>query len=321
MSGARRRPPTSPPAPSLNREMPPDEWPRQRLLRSGGAALSDAEVLALVLGSGCREVCSLVLAREILRETAGLGGLVGIRVSALRRRGLGEAKYSGAEIRSCTEGAEAPLQQGARPRHTLRAGARITSCTEGVEAQSSQGARLRHSGAYAAGSATPLGRMQRRANASVFLRRSTKAAAVLAALELARRLVKTELPERELIKRPAQVARYLALQYPVRDQEVMGALYLDGRDRLIGEGEAFRGALGHAIVEPRPIIFQALLRGAASVILFHSHPSTDPSPTSDDLRFTRRMETACEAIGIRLLDHLILGSARRWVSLRDQGRW
>jgi AbrB family looped-hinge helix DNA binding protein len=89
----------------------------------------------------------------------------------------------------------------------------------------------------------------------------------------------------------------------------MGALYLDGRDRLIGEGEAFRGALGHAIVEPRPIIFQALLRGAASVILFHSHPSTDPSPTREDLRFTRRMDAACEASHILGSDRDLL---RRW---------
>ncbi len=90
MPGQRRRAPLPPPpAPSLVREMPPDERPRQRLLRSGGDALSDSEVLSLVLGSGSRGICPLELAREILRETSGLPGLVGIRADSLRRRGLG----------------------------------------------------------------------------------------------------------------------------------------------------------------------------------------------------------------------------------------
>jgi DNA repair protein RadC len=82
----------SPPPPSSIREMPPEERPRQRLLRSGGESLADPEVLALILGNGCREVCSLELAREILREAGGLMGLVGIRCDALQRRGLGAAK-------------------------------------------------------------------------------------------------------------------------------------------------------------------------------------------------------------------------------------
>ena len=62
-----------------------------------------------------------------------------------------------------------------------------------------------------------------------------KAASVLASLELARRLARAEIPERELLDRPAEIARYLVLRYAVRDQEVMGALYLDARHRLIAE--------------------------------------------------------------------------------------
>lgn len=72
--------------------MPLDERPRQRLLRSGGPSLSDAEILAVLLGNGCREVCTLELAREILDEGGGIEGLIGIRSAALQRRGLGEAK-------------------------------------------------------------------------------------------------------------------------------------------------------------------------------------------------------------------------------------
>jgi len=240
---AGRRPRRSPPPrsrrelPSLIREMPPDERPRQRLLRSGGEALSDPEVLALVLGHGSRNVCSLELAREILQETAGLPGLVGIRAEALQRHGLGEAK----------------------------------------------------------------------------------AASVLAALELARRLARAEVPEREPMTKPAEVARYLALRYGRRNQEVMGALFLDTRRRLVGEAELFRGCLTRASVEPRQILALGLDRAAESLVLFHTHPSGDPSPTIEDVRFTRRMAEACGIVGLRLVDHIILGGARHWVSLQARG--
>ncbi|HSL83674.1 MAG TPA: DNA repair protein RadC [Thermoanaerobaculia bacterium] len=217
--------------------MPPEERPRQRLLRTGAKALSDAEVLSLVLGNGCREVCPLELARGILNETGGLPGLVGIRLDSLQRRGLGEAK----------------------------------------------------------------------------------AATVLASLEIARRLAEFDLPDRQPMARPYLLVRYLFLRYAVRDQEVVGALYLDGRSRLMGEEEFFRGALSKATVEPRQILAPALQRSAVSVCLFHTHPSGDPSPSLEDLNFTRRMAEACNAVGVQLLDHLILGGTRRWVSLRDRG--
>lgn len=229
--------PTTPPPPSLIRETPPEERPRQRLLRSGGAALSDPEVLALVLGNGCRMVCSLALARDILDEAGGLLGLVGIRPEALRRRGLGDAK----------------------------------------------------------------------------------AAAVLAALELSRRLASADLPQREILRNPARVARYLVQRYARRDQEVMGALYLDTAHRLLAEGEVFRGTVQRAAVEPRQILVPALARGARGVVLFHTHPSGDPEPSLEDKGFTRRMHEACSAVGVTLVDHLILGSTRRWVSLHSRG--
>jgi DNA repair protein RadC len=223
---------------SLLREMPVEERPRQRLLRGGGDALADPEVLSLILGSGCRGVCALELAREILTETGGLTGLVGMRPDTLQRRGLGEAK----------------------------------------------------------------------------------AAAVLAALELARRLARSEVPRRLSMKRPFRVASYLSLRYGLRDQEAVGALFLDVRNRLLGEAEIARGTLDRALIEPRQILWPALARGAAGVVIFHNHPSGDPTPSLEDVKFTRRMAAACDAVGVKLIDHLILGSAQRWVSLRERGR-
>jgi DNA repair protein RadC len=157
------------------------------------------------------------------------------------------------------------------------------------------------------------------------LRRSglgdAKLAAVLAAVELAARLARSQLPDREPLTSPAAVARYLLLRYGRADQEVMGALYLDSRNRLLAEREVYRGTLARAAVEPRGLLKEALLRGAAGLLLFHTHPSGDPSPSAEDLAFTRRLAEAGEAVGVRLVDHLVLGDASRWVSLRERGGW
>jgi DNA repair protein RadC len=225
--------------PGLIRELPPDERPRERLLRGGGGALSEAELVAVLLRTGRPGASSVALAHELLAEAGGIVGLAGVGTAALRRRGLGPAK----------------------------------------------------------------------------------AAALLAAVELGRRLARAQLSDREPLAHPAAAARYLGLRYAVRDQEVMGALYLDSRNRLLAEGEVFRGTLNRAAVEPRGLLKEALVRGAAGLLLFHTHPSGDPSPSVEDLAFTRRMAEAGDLLGVRLVDHLILGAGGAWVSLRERGAW
>jgi DNA repair protein RadC len=146
-----------------------------------------------------------------------------------------------------------------------------------------------------------------------------QAANLLAAVEIGRRLAREEVPEREPLRRPAEVVRYLSLRYRQRDQEVMGALFLDTRNHLLGDREIFRGTLDRAVVEPRVILKECLLRGAAGVVLFHTHPSGDATPSDTDRLFTRRMEAAGEAVGVRLHDHLVIGGCGRWVSLKARG--
>jgi DNA repair protein RadC len=151
--------------------------------------------------------------------------------------------------------------------------------------------------------------------------RDTQASALLAACELACRLARHGIPKRHCLRRPIQVARYLALRYQQRDQEVMGALFLDVRRHLLADQEIFRGTIHRAAVEPREILKQCLLRGATGLVLFHTHPSGDPTPSAEDVFFTRRMAEAAAVIGVELVDHLILGTTTRWVSLRERGAW
>ncbi len=148
-----------------------------------------------------------------------------------------------------------------------------------------------------------------------------QSATLLAAVELGRRLARARLPERQPLTNAEAVARYLGMRYALRDQEVMGALYLDTRNRLIREREIYRGTLSRAAAEPRAVLKAGLLADAAGFVLFHTHPSGDPSPSVEDLSFTRRIRDAGEVVGIRLVDHLILATGGRWLSLRQRGGW
>lgn len=144
---------------------------------------------------------------------------------------------------------------------------------------------------------------------------------VSAILELARRLARSRMESRLPLDCPATVAEYVLLRYANVDQEIMGALYLDTRQRLRAESELFRGTLSRAAVEPRLILKKALLESASKLILFHTHPSGDPAPSTEDLNFTRRLDEAAKLIGVRLQDHVIVGGGGRWVSLKRRGGW
>jgi len=151
--------------------------------------------------------------------------------------------------------------------------------------------------------------------------RDAQITALLAACELACRLACRRIPDREPLSRPDQVARFLTLRYQQRDQELMGALFLNASHRLLGHQEIYRGTLHRAAVEPREILKQCLFRGAAGFVLFQTHPSGDPTPSAEDWLFTRRMAEAAAVIGVDLVDHLVLGTPGRWVSLKERGGW
>ena len=90
-------------------------------------------------------------------------------------------------------------------------------------------------------------------------------------------------------------------------KEYFLALHLDGKNRVICVDMVSSGSLNQSIVHPRETFKTALLSSAAAIILMHNHPTGDPTPSQEDIQITRRLIEAGELLGIKVLDHIIVG--------------
>jgi DNA repair protein RadC len=108
-------------------------------------------------------------------------------------------------------------------------------------------------------------------------------------------------------------------KYALADREVMVLIFLDAKASEIGTEIHTIGGVESAAVYPAEVFKSAIMKGAASIIMVHNHPSGDPEPSLADKEITRQMVYLGEALGIRVLDHVILGGPGRYVSLADLG--
>jgi DNA repair protein RadC len=103
-----------------------------------------------------------------------------------------------------------------------------------------------------------------------------------------------------------------------RETEQFRVLFLDRKNVLIADEEQARGTVDHVPVYPREIVKRALELNASALILVHNHPSGDPTPSDADLSMTAQVKEACQALGLVLHDHLIIGKSRE-LSFRSSG--
>ena len=94
---------------------------------------------------------------------------------------------------------------------------------------------------------------------------------------------------------------------------------LDTKNQITGLFEVSRGSLNTSIVHPREVFKRALLQNANSIILMHNHPSGDPTPSKDDIAMTDRLIKAGELLGIKILDHIIIGDENNYISFKRDG--
>jgi DNA repair protein RadC len=217
-------------------DLPESERPRERLIAQGGAALSDTELLAALLGSGTRGASALDVARELMASYGDLSSLGRAELSELAEcRGLGPAR----------------------------------------------------------------------------------ACALAAAMEIGRRALAPR-RDRLVIRISADVYRYFAPRMAHLTREVFHVLCLDAKHRLLRDVRIVEGGLTTCSVLPREAFAPALREGAAAVIFAHNHPSGDPAPSEDDLALTARLKQAGAVLGVRVLDHIIVGEGC-YASLVDAG--
>jgi len=215
---------------------PEGDRPRERLLALGAGALSDAELIALLLGTGSRKESALGLARRLLAQEGifGLGKWSPARLS--RFPGIGSAK----------------------------------------------------------------------------------AARILAACELGRRRERINHTVKTAVHSPEDMARIAFSRLRDADRECFLAVFLDTKNRVISEQIISRGSLDQTPVHPRELFRPALEHSAAALALAHNHPSGDCQPSRADLSLTWQLLEAAKVLGIRLLDHVIIGDGK-FTSLARQG--
>ena len=103
-----------------------------------------------------------------------------------------------------------------------------------------------------------------------------------------------------------------------RETEQFRVLYLDRKNVIIADEEQARGTVDHVPVYPREVAKRALELNASALILVHNHPSGDPTPSNADIDMTAQIQAACDALGLTLHDHLIVGKSRE-LSFRAEG--
>jgi len=216
---------------------PEQERPRERLLLTGSASLSDAELLAILLQVGRKDCSAVGLAHDVLTEIGGLQNLANRGLRELRRvRGVGPAK----------------------------------------------------------------------------------AAQLLAGIELGKRVLSTPLSTGTRIGCSRDLfGHYGPLLRDLR-HEVFKVVLLDAKHTIIRDATVSEGSLTLSIVHPREVFNLAVRESAAAVIFLHNHPSGDPQPSTEDRELTARLVAAGNLLGIRVLDHIVLGD-RNYVSFADCG--
>lgn len=205
-------------------DWPEDERPRQRMARYGAVALSDDEVVALLIEPGYSGWSSLDIARELVAD-----GLLSLA------------------------------------RTEWLPGKRV--------------ARLGPS----------------------------RVARIGAALELGRRVAALSSPASVPLYEPTWLADRLIARYGDQPRETFGGVFLDSRNHVVSERVISHGTVNSAQVAPRDVIRFALQENAASVILFHNHPSGNTSPSPQDITATRHIVDAGKPLDVEVLDHLIIG--------------
>ncbi|ABN75044.1 RadC family protein [Actinobacillus pleuropneumoniae] len=128
-----------------------------------------------------------------------------------------------------------------------------------------------------------------------------------ASKEMTKRYLAQQMQVRENINEPYLAVMCFQAELESEEREVFMVMFLDNQNRLIKKEKMFYGTINQATVYPREIIKEALKCNAAAIIVAHNHPSGNCTPSESDRALTKKLEMACDLVGIRFVDHIVVG--------------
>ena len=219
------------------KDLPVSERPREKLISYGVEALSNAELLALIIKVGNHEETAVEVAQKILsRDNRGIAYLADVCLEELMEvKGIGESK----------------------------------------------------------------------------------ACQILATIEIGKRLSRIGPQDKIKISSPIVLVNLLMDEMRYLCKEHFKIAILDTKNQVLAIENISIGTLNASIVHPRDVFKIAIKRNANSIILIHNHPSGDPSPSNEDISITNRLIDAGSLIGIKVLDHIIIGD-NKYISFKEK---
>lgn len=208
-------------------EMAECERPREKLTLKGPESLTNAELIAILIRTGSKNVSALDLARRIVNmDKEGIRSLYNVSIEELSKvKGVGNAK----------------------------------------------------------------------------------ACQIVAALELGKRLSRSSMGHRPRITHPEDISRIYMEEMRYLKKEIFKVVMLNTKNEVICDTDVSVGSLNSSIVHPREVFVEPIRRSANSIVLIHNHPSGNPDPSAEDKNITKRLLECSSLIGIKILDHIILG--------------
>ena len=134
-----------------------------------------------------------------------------------------------------------------------------------------------------------------------------KFAQIKAALEIGKRLLRESSSPKKKIHNAVDLVDYFGPNMRDLKKEIFKIVLLDVKNKIIRDIDVSVGSLTESIVHPREVLKEIIKASAASVIFLHNHPSGESNPSKNDMDITERLAGACELVGVKVLDHIILG--------------
>lgn len=144
-----------------------------------------------------------------------------------------------------------------------------------------------------------------------------KAAQILAAIEIGKRITRWNSHDKIKVTSPSVIANLMMDEMRYLDKEHFNIALLDTKNQVLSVENISIGTLNASIVHPRDVFSMAIKKNANSIILLHNHPSGDPQPSSEDINITHRLVDVGNLVGIKVLDHIIIGD-NRYISFKEK---